>query len=176
MDMMKNNEPGLLKGKAAKVMAAAILLSALGAGAAFAADGKNASVTNTLPIDQVDMTPVAKVEGGLAVEAREDGRTYYSTDDGTTWSLVPPDGVTTSLEGEQGSITISPDQATAEELIAHNIDITDSATESSIAVELREDGQTYYSTDGGQTWSLEIPEGFTVSFDDQAGTFNVSAQ
>ncbi|WP_010271992.1 WD40/YVTN/BNR-like repeat-containing protein [Paenibacillus senegalensis] len=107
--------------------------------------------------------PAAETEGSIAVEAREDGKTYYSTDGGETWSLEVPEGFKMSNDGEGNHSVFS--EGVTEGPAA--------GTEGSIAVEAREDGKTYYSTDGGKTWSLEIPEGYEASFDDNEGTVTV---
>ncbi|GAF63127.1 putative RNA polymerase [Bacillus sp. TS-2] len=177
MGMMKKNEEGLFKGKTVKVIATAALLATLGTSAAFAADGKNA-----VPTGQEESTPIVEVENDLTVETREDGKTYYSTDNGKTWSEDVPAGFSSEGEGvldipeefeigEEGTLLLNVEsEATAFAADGKNDAPTGQEestpvveVESDLAVEIREDGKTYYSTDSGKTWSLDVPEGFSIS-------------
>lgn len=182
MEMMKKSEASVLKGKAVKIMATAALLATLGAGAAFAVDGKNGPVTNSAPEQWVQTGSIAETESGIAVETREDGKTYYSTESGKTWSLDVPEGFAISLVDGKGNIVVSSDEETAraasEGVLGQNKlqAGTVAEAESSVDIEVREDGKTYSSTDGGKTWSLNVPEGFAVSFDDSKGTLSVTAE
>ncbi len=89
----------------------------------------------------------------------ENGVTLYSEDRGESWSEAVPEGVTVT-EGEDGTVTISSgDQL---DFVPEEVEVSEV---SDIAVK-SEDGVVSYSTDGGESWSEEVPEGLTVTEED----------
>ncbi len=89
---------------------------------------------------------------------QEDGRTLYSTDEGKSWSETVPEGLTASDDGTSSSVFIGQGDAPA---------VPESGTlseTSSVSIK-EENGKTLYSTDGGKTWSDEVPEGFSYTTD-----------
>lgn len=82
----------------------------------------------------------------------EDGVTHYSTDDGTTWSTEAPDGVTATMDAD-GKVTVTRGNPPA----AGEGSPTEVSGHTSLLVKV-ENGVTKYSTDGGQTWSEQLPE------------------
>ncbi|WP_291579587.1 sialidase family protein [Clostridium sp. UBA6640] len=75
----------------------------------------------------------------------ENGAITYSIDGGQTWSEDAPEGFT-GFESEDGKIEI------------RNANISKDDIGISVKIKL-EDGVKLYSTDGGQTWSENVPEG-----------------
>jgi len=82
----------------------------------------------------------------------ENGVRSFSTDGGKTWSEKAPDGVTVSESEDSkftvfnGLPTLSPKDAEGKSLLCKV-----------------ENGVRSFSTDGGKTWSEEVPEGATVT-------------
>lgn len=73
----------------------------------------------------------------------------YSTDGGKTWSGKAPEGVSINEDSTGGVLKgLSPE----------------GAVKGGLAVKV-ENGVRSYSTDGGKTWSKEVPKGVTVSED-----------
>ncbi|WP_461612554.1 WD40/YVTN/BNR-like repeat-containing protein [Clostridium sp. Marseille-QA1073] len=100
-------------------------------------------------------------EGGIGIGVQvklEDGVKLYSTDGGQTWSEDAPEGLT-EFEDEDGKIKIK------------NANISEDGIGISVQVKL-EDGVKLYSTDGGQTWSENAPEGIDV-FDEEDGKIGI---
>ncbi|WCF06609.1 glycoside hydrolase [Paenibacillus thiaminolyticus] len=79
----------------------------------------------------------------------ENGTTLYSTDDGQTWSETAPEGLPALNKGEKGNVIIQ-NKVTSEE-----------GMKSNVMVKL-ENGKKLFSTDGGQTWSEQAPEGVKI--------------
>lgn len=79
------------------------------------------------------------------------GVIQYSTDDGDTWNDGYPEGVTVT-EGKDGRT-----------LVTHG-EIPKDGEGNSLMVK-NENGVTSYSTDNGETWSQDAPEGVTVNED-----------
>ncbi|BFH69734.1 hypothetical protein J27TS7_55870 [Paenibacillus dendritiformis] len=79
----------------------------------------------------------------------ENGKTLYSTDDGQTWSETAPEGMPALNKGEKGNVIIQT-KVTSEEGMKNNV-----------MVKL-ENGKKLFSTDGGQTWSEQAPEGVKI--------------
>ncbi|HAG44448.1 MAG TPA: exo-alpha-sialidase, partial [Clostridium sp.] len=86
------------------------------------------------------------VDGSVQVK-NENGVITYSIDGGQTWSEDAPEGLA-GFESEDGKIKIK------------NANISKDDIGISVQVKL-EDGVKLYSTDGGQTWSENVPEGLT---------------
>lgn len=148
MKLTFRNVLGRLTSKHTAIATAAVLLLALGTGAAFAAAGDK---TVVVPAENTSIAATSSI----AVEVREDGKTYYSTDEGTTWSLEVPAGFQI-LDGQE-------ENAAAVE-----------AAEG-VSVEVREDGEVYYSEDGGKSWSQSPPQGIQISQDGSTFTGSVGA-
>ncbi|CAH8247220.1 glycoside hydrolase [Paenibacillus melissococcoides] len=79
----------------------------------------------------------------------ESGKTLYSTDDGKTWSETAPEGMPALNKGEQGNIKFKMKDASEDGIKAK-------------VMAKSENGKTLFSTDDGQTWSEQAPEGLTV--------------
>lgn len=120
---------------------------------------------------------------------RKNGETWeYSTDNGRTWTDTPPDGV---HMGEDGGLTMWQGQGKAEDFDHDALmgdidkllnDILSEANEryGNVLPQGSEDGTSFvygetiarqvegaweFSSDGGETWTKEVPEGFEVSED-----------
>lgn len=88
-------------------------------------------------------------DGADSVQVKnENGVITYSIDGGQTWSKDAPEGLI-GFENEDGKIEIK------------NTNISKDDIGINIKVKL-EDGVKLYSTDGGQTWSENAPEGVDV--------------
>lgn len=81
----------------------------------------------------------------------ENGVRSYSTDGGKTWSGKAPEGVTVKEDKD----------STGGVLKGLSLE---GAVKGDLAVKV-ENGVRSYSTDGGKTWSKEVPKGVTVSQD-----------
>lgn len=132
---MKIHLPSILdtrKKKAGAILLTGLLITALGTGAAFAANATNTGQS-------------------LMAKVQKNGVASYSTDGGQTWSQNAPDGVTMTQDKE-GKVTISkgvpPKEGEGQGVLAKV-----------------ENGVTSYSTDGGKTWSKKAPTGVTTSSD-----------
>ncbi|MBN3526494.1 WD40/YVTN/BNR-like repeat-containing protein [Paenibacillus apiarius] len=79
----------------------------------------------------------------------ENGKKLYSTDDGQTWSETAPEGMPAFNMGEQGNIKFKMKG-----------DLED-GIKTKVMVKV-ENGKKLFSTDDGQTWSEQAPEGMTV--------------
>ncbi|EHQ63121.1 hypothetical protein PDENDC454_06285 [Paenibacillus dendritiformis C454] len=79
----------------------------------------------------------------------ENGKKLYSTDDGQTWSETAPEGMPAFDMGEQGNIKFKM-KGDLEEGI-----------KSKVMVKV-ENGKKLFSTDDGQTWSEQAPEGVKI--------------
>jgi photosystem II stability/assembly factor-like uncharacterized protein len=94
------------------------------------------------------------LEGGLLVVS-EDGVSRYSTDGGISWIEGYPEGAEVQTDA-QGRTTVSigevPDGAAAFETDSLGVGVNDSG-----------DGVIRYTTDGGATWSEQVPDGVTVT-------------
>jgi hypothetical protein len=126
------------------VVVAASLLFRFGSGTAFAEDAATS--------DGADFA----VEGDGLTVVNEDGVVRYSTDGGVTWQEGYPDGYS-AVTDEQGGLRVSVGE---QPLL--NVDGLPSASGYDGAIslaEVNEDGILRYSTDGGATWSEEVPEG-----------------
>jgi len=89
---------------------------------------------------------ISKGDIGISVQVKlEDGVKLYSTDGGQTWSENAPEGLT-EFKNEDGKIEIK------------NANISRDDIGINVKVKL-EDGVKLYSTDGGQTWNENAPEG-----------------
>ncbi|HWQ41698.1 MAG TPA: hypothetical protein VN456_06635 [Desulfosporosinus sp.] len=87
----------------------------------------------------------------------------YSTDGGQTWSNQVPDGATVSV-GENGEQTIfigTPPKGAIDDINAAVNAATGAVADDNIAVK-QEDSKFLYSTDGGQTWSENAPDGVVI--------------
>ncbi|WGU95097.1 sialidase family protein [Paenibacillus dendritiformis] len=76
----------------------------------------------------------------------ENGKKLYSTDDGQTWSETAPEGMPAFDMGEQGNIKFKM-KGDSEEGIKGKVMVK------------VENGVKLFSTDDGQTWSEQAPEG-----------------
>jgi len=171
---MKNIMNITKKKAGASILCGALVLT-LGTGKAFASDGadsvqvKNENGAITYSIDggqtwsedvpegltgfesedekiKIKNANISRDDIGTGVKVKlEDGVKLYSTDDGQTWSENAPEGLT-ELENGDGKIGIK------------NANISKDDIGISVKVKL-EDGAKLYSTDGGQTWSENAPEG-----------------
>jgi Neuraminidase (sialidase) len=81
----------------------------------------------------------------------ENGVKRYSTDDGKTWSTEAPDGVTERTNAD-GRMTITRGIAPTD-----GNGPTETSGQTSLLVKV-EDGVQQYSTDGGKTWSKQLPK------------------
>ncbi|MFD3273030.1 sialidase family protein [Paenibacillus dendritiformis] len=79
----------------------------------------------------------------------ENGKKLYSTDDGQTWSETAPEGMPAFDMGQQGNIKFKM-KGDLEEGI-----------KSKVMVKV-ENGKKLFSTDDGQTWSEQAPEGMKI--------------
>ncbi len=131
---MKNIINITKKKAGASILCGALVLT-LGTGKAFASD--------------VDDSIQVKNENGVIT---------YSIDGGQTWSEDAPEGLT-GFESKDGKIKIK------------NTKISEDGIGMGVQVKL-EDGIKLYSTDGGQTWSEDAPEGFT-EFEDEDGKIKI---
>ncbi|MDR1713806.1 MAG: glycoside hydrolase [Coriobacteriales bacterium] len=116
------------------------------------AEGEDAELTLTV-------TDVNGVESGsVLVRTEEDGSSSYSTDDGATWTEGLPDGAYGfTTEDGQSFVIVGAGSEGADAYLG----VPDGAT-ASLAVRT-EDGVTYYSSDGGSTWSETPPDDVEVS-------------
>ena len=80
----------------------------------------------------------------------EDGVVSTSYDDGATWTQGVPDGMEIT-ETEDGGTLVTMGEPPAD-----GADTGDSLMSKMV------DGTMQYSTDGGQTWSEDVPDGVTV--------------
>jgi len=87
-------------------------------------------------------------EGNGLLTKMEDGVRLFSTDGGKTWSKKTPEAV--KVREDDGRITITRGIPTKD------------AKENEFMSKI-EDGVRYFSTDGGKTWSKDVPEDVTVS-------------
>lgn len=131
---MKNIMNITKKKAGASILCGALVLT-LGTGKAFASD--------------VDDSVKVKNENGVIT---------YSIDGGQTWSEDAPEGLT-GFESEDGKIKIK------------NTNISEDGAGMGVQVKL-EDGVKLYSTDGGQTWSEDAPEGLK-EFEDEDGKIKI---
>ncbi|AOY78028.1 WD40/YVTN/BNR-like repeat-containing protein [Clostridium formicaceticum] len=95
---------------------------------------------------------IMKIRDGAGYMVKlEDGVKLYSTDGGETWSENVPEGMP-AFNGKEGTVirSMGPNDGTGYEM-----KIRDGA---GYMVKL-EDGVKLYSTDGGETWSENVPEG-----------------
>lgn len=156
--MFKNTEATSSTGKKkflALALTGAFVLT-LGTGAAYAAKTDSSILPKGLSV----FAQWGDENGSIAVK-EEDGTRSYSTDGGENWTETAPEGLV-EAPIEYGEL---PDPDTLPE------------GSFSVSVRLDEDGTPSYSTDGGKTWSKEVPEGVTISTDSngitaQAGTFS----
>ncbi len=98
-----------------------------------------------------DLPPLP--EGAKSLMVKDiDGKKQYSTDGGKTWSEQAPEGVETIIEDGKSTTSMGglpPIPALKEGSGLH----TSSVLKKDI------DGKSQYSTDGGNTWSDQAPEG-----------------
>jgi len=97
----------------------------------------------------------ASSAGEKSMVRNDNGVITHSTDDGATWNEGYPDEAVVTTD-ENGITTVTVGEIPAE------------GVQGSMAIKV-EDGVTYYSTDGGETWSAEIPGGVTVNEDGSVG-------
>ena len=91
-------------------------------------------------------------EDGVTIKVmvkEENGTKLYSTDDGQTWSETAPEGLPALNKGEKGNVIIQ-NKVTSEEGMKSNVMVK------------QENGKKLFSTDGGQTWSEQAPEGVKI--------------
>lgn len=117
-----------------------IMVLVVGTGAALAADNKDAK--------PVTLAAGEAGQGSIMVETGEDGVTRYSTDGGETWTESLPEGMEFELN-EDGS-------RVGHSFIFGDGEIPEGA---GLMVQKDEEGNTRYSTDGGETWTEGLPEG-----------------
>lgn len=108
---------------------------------------------------------IAKDDIGISVKVKlEDGVKLYSTDGGQTWSENAPEGVD-AFTKEDGKIGIkNSDQIESGLFISGHVKSEDgilSKGGNSFMVK-NENGTRFYSEDGGQTWSEDLPEGMSI--------------
>jgi hypothetical protein len=121
------------------IIAALLVHFRFGSGAAFAEESADTAEGTSLAI------------------VSEDGVTRFSTDGGETWQEGYPDGYSLSDDGQGGTLIGSVEGLSADgEKIYLGEDVTESLSVRS------QNGVTSYSTDGGQTWSEDIPAGVSV--------------
>ncbi|MGG4398233.1 sialidase family protein [Paenibacillus thiaminolyticus] len=90
-------------------------------------------------------------EDGVTIKVmvkEENGTKLYSTDDGQTWSETAPEGLPALPDGK-GNVT-SKMQGGSEDGIITKLMVKE------------ENGTKLYSTDDGQTWSEQVPEGVKI--------------
>jgi len=90
-------------------------------------------------------------DGGSLTVKNEDGALKFSTDGGQTWSEEAPEGFDVFEDGKAFG-----------EFPGRGYFGFRGRGESDIMVKRDEDGTVLYSTDGGETWSEEAPEGFGI--------------
>lgn len=122
-------------------------------------DGVYTVYTGNGEAPHVDGKDLPVTEKNSIAVKQENGKTLYSTDDGKTWSEKAPEGYITS--SEDGVDTIYTGSGKAPDPNTKDIPATDV---SAIAIK-QEDGKTLYSTDGGKTWTEELPEGYALTTD-----------
>ncbi|MBW4081984.1 hypothetical protein [Paenibacillus sp. S150] len=164
-----------LKTKPAAAAVFAVLLLTLGTSAAFAATGiqipaVNAESQGASADEQLEAVPVSAAGSSIAAETREDGKTYYSADEGKTWSLEVPAGFQIIADDEKGSIQVVPDGISAQ-AASYGAPVEEAGT---FTVEVREDGKQYFSADGGESWSLTPPAGIQLSRDGDSYSASIS--
>ncbi len=161
------------------VLSGTLILS-LGSGVAYAASGADTVFPNGLSviakadngngtiIEDIEVRAVSDDDGvsvKASVRANEDGTQSYSTDGGKTWSKEIPEGlenvkgITATAKADNGNGTV------IEDVEARALSDDDGVSVRA-SVRANEDGTLSYSTDGGKTWSKEVPEGledFTFS-------------
>jgi hypothetical protein len=97
----------------------------------------------------------SELEASLIV-LEEDGASRYSTDNGQTWTEGYPEGFSLSSD-EQGTVSIAGDGLPIAS-IDGSLTVSSAAEGGTLGVRLQGD-TVGYSTDGGVTWSNEVPEG-----------------
>ncbi|MDR1801574.1 MAG: hypothetical protein LBQ95_07035 [Lachnospiraceae bacterium] len=147
----------------------------------------------------------AKNEGSYMVRS-EDGVTEYSTDEGETWESAPANGTIITEDGTELNVQ-TIDDGNSIMTIVGNAQSSDysvgnaegesgfsvisedgSAISGAVAGDVlvkSEDGGHYYSTDGGETWTLidgdegaitmEDGSEFTFSFGTDEGSFSLES-
>ncbi|MDR2196617.1 MAG: hypothetical protein LBO07_01445 [Coriobacteriales bacterium] len=112
-------------------------------------------------LDDTSAFAADEADGGQAslMLLSEDGLTRYSTDGGVTWTEGYPDGFSLDTDGQGGTL-ISADDAVVLDIRGLPSDAEGAETE--YALRRAQDGEVEYSTDGGETWSSEVPEGLRV--------------
>ncbi|WP_374966598.1 sialidase family protein [Lysinibacillus sp. RS5] len=99
----------------------------------------------------------------FAVRQNADGVTEYSTDGGKTWTKNAPKGAVVTKNAD-GSSDISVGTQPAGGVL-------------NIAVRQNADGVTEYSTDGGKTWTKNVPKGAVVTKNaDGSSAFSVGTR
>lgn len=128
-----------------------IMVLAMGTGAALAADkGEAKPATMTYAAEDAEGN-VTMSHGSIMVKTDEDGVTRYSTDGGETWTEGLPEGMEFELN-EDGSLA-------GHSFILGDGEISEGAEFSTMMIQTDDDGNTRYSTDGGETWTEGLPEG-----------------
>jgi hypothetical protein len=152
---------------------AAVLLYHFGfeGASAFAADAAGASDAASPAGTSDEAAPVFSLStGGWAssgegegeaslIVVEEDGTSRYSTDNGQTWTEGYPEGFSLSSD-EQGVFSIAGDGLPIAS-VDGSLTVSSEAGEGTLGVR-SQDGTVSYSTDGGVTWSNEVPEGVEV--------------
>jgi len=173
---MKAKLDSLLNGSKKSVTVAAVcgaLTLTIGAGAVFAAkaaddhDAVQTKQENSLEAsvsDNRSLTITGEaanghpgIEKGKIMMRNDNGVSSYSTDDGQTWTPGTPKGAVITKTKDGGTLVTMgtpPKEGEGRSLMAKKVN-----------------GITSYSTDGGKTWSENVPEGFDeiVSADGSAG-------
>lgn len=141
---VKEREPSARKQafKLVAIMAAAVLMTALTTGFAYAANGG----FNT-----------------LTVTVGEDGVVRYSTDDGQTWSEEAPEGaavtIVSTADGVAGTVSISQEGVVSQGPPSIELPAGEEAVLVTRNTFSASGEEVQYSTDGGKTWSSEPPAG-----------------
>jgi hypothetical protein len=139
------------------IIAALLVHFRFGSGAAFAEEGADTAKPILTVSSGGDSASADTAEGTSLAIVSEDGATRFSTDGGETWQEGYPDGYSLTDDGEGGTLIGSVEGLSADgEKVYLGEDVTESLSVRS------QNGVTSYSTDGGQTWSEDIPAGVSI--------------
>ena len=100
--------------------------------------------------------------GGGILTKHEDGLTWYSTDNGQTWSQTPPNELPSQNDvPDTQEYWSAPGDGNEGPDTYGNYGPGSDGTGGGMLTK-HEDGLTWYSTDNGQTWSQTPPEGLDI--------------
>lgn len=86
----------------------------------------------------------------------------YSTDDGQTWGIEVPDGVTVSVGENKETIVFVGNQAEGNN-DDYTVSTVDAKEDASNVIHVKaENNKVLYSADGGKTWNETVPDGIVI--------------